>query len=284
MTERVLFADIGNTIVKWRLWDSDGWADSCWAELCEAPDKVRDSLLAWRPSALAVVASVSAGAVSEVHSVRSCVAGRDAAMQGMVSVLAVAAEFVELAEEARVPLFLAGRDFPIPIPTEYRDPTEMGLDRLCSAFAARQLFGAPVVTASAGTCLTVEAVDVRGVVVGGAIAAGVSAMAKGLGEAVPHLRPFLEDAMRSDVAALELGRSTAENLALGLWMGAAAALDRLVAMARAAVGQEAPVVLTGGDAAAFARLCRSEVKVCERLVLEGLRLAYENRFGRGPRE
>lgn len=280
MTGRVLFADVGNTAVKWRLWTGSEWGDACWMEPEKAVQKAGCLLDKWRPGTLVAVASVSMRTAQDGYPVYRHGARQPQSEETPRNIMVVAAALAETADQARIPCLLAGCDFAIPIQTAYHDPNEVGLDRLCSAFAASNLVGKPVVTASAGTCLTVEAVDARGVLVGGAIAAGVGAMAHGISEGAPHLRPFVEDALRADATTLVLGRSTFENIALGLWLGAAAVLDRLIAAARAVVGPGAPVVLTGGDAHKIAPLCQTQVDVVDYLVLEGLRLAYQSHLAR----
>lgn len=281
MSGRILFADIGNTMVKWRLWNG-GWGDLWWTEPPEAPEKAEVCVRQWKCAALVSVASAPIRAILDAYCDLRYGAPQPSAKKVSEGVLALAVQLAQATARASVPFLLAGRDFAIPMPTDYEDPKEIGADRLCAALAGREIFGAPVVTASAGTCITVEAVDGRGVLIGGAIAAGVGAMAKGIGQAVPHLRESLGAALFAVPTAGAVGRSTAQNLALGLWLGAAGILDRLIAAARAAVGSEAPVILTGGDAHRLAPLCETKVEVFDHLVLDGLRFAYEAYIAQGP--
>ncbi|MCX7597394.1 MAG: type III pantothenate kinase [Armatimonadetes bacterium] len=282
MSGRVLFGDIGNTVVKLRLRDGGHWRDLLWGEPGEATEKTKHLLGEQRPSALVMVASAPVRALLDTYPICQEALRELPIEETGCRVLALVAQLADVAGRACTPCLVAGRDFPVSVPTAYHDPGELGVDRLCAAFAASHLFGVPVVTASAGTCLTVEAVDERGVLVGGAIAAGVGAMARGIIGAVPHLECYVDAAVRAGVSTVDLGRSTAENLVLGLWLGAAATLDRLIAAARAVVGMKAPVVLTGGDAHKLAPLCQTKVEIFEHLVLEGLRLAYETHLSQGP--
>lgn len=281
MSRRVLFVDIGNTMVKWRLWDGE-WGEPVGTELQAAAKDAGEFLRDWQPSAVVSVASAPGRTVLDACRRLRQGSARPRSAEAPEGVLELAARVAQIADRVCVPFLLAGCDFAIPMPTEYQDPKEIGVDRLCAALAGRHLFGLPVVTASAGTCITVEAVDGRGVLVGGAIAAGIGAMAKGIGEAVPHLCSCLDGALSADATTLAVGRSTVENLALGLWLGAAAILDRLIAAARSAIGRQAPVILTGGDAQRLAPLCETKVEVFDHLVLEGLRLAYDFYLAQRP--
>ena len=176
------------------------------------------------------------------------------------------------AEDVR--LLAARRDFPIPVETMYEDPSEIGADRLCNALAAMDWVGKPVISASAGTCLTVEAMDAEGVLIGGAICSGVMTAAAGIGLRVPHLKEKALEATQPPQTPA-LGRSTVENLRIGLWLEAAAAMQRLITLAREALGVDAPVVLTGGDASTLAQLMSIPVSVVRELTLEGVRIAFE---------
>lgn len=245
----VLFASIGNTNVRWAVGEAGGPLGT--------PGVA--------PAAYAATALTSAAGRAGAHLV--------------VAVVSAAAlgDAVEEALTAGGRSFLrAGRDVPIPIETRYRDPAEIGADRLCNALAARETHGAPVVSGSAGTCLTVEAVDEHGVLLGGAIAAGVPAAMTGLRARVPHLAEAVVEAARAPDPVPELGRSTVENIALGLWLGAAAAMDALLDRARRVLGGDVSVVLTGGDAPALVRWMRTEVAVSPDLTLDGARLAFEH--------
>jgi type III pantothenate kinase len=82
------------------------------------------------------------------------------------------------------------------------------------------------------------------------------------------------EALRSGEAPPAIGRSTAENLALGLAAEVRGTVDALVAAMCEEVG-DAPVIATGGDAELAAQLGASFDRVEPRLVLEGLRVVDE---------
>lgn len=70
-----------------------------------------------------------------------------------------------------------------------------------------------------GTCITAQALDAEGTLVGGVIAGGLEAQVAGIRATVPHLREPVDAALellRSGEEAPRMGRSTVENLAAGL--------------------------------------------------------------------
>lgn len=243
-----LFADIGNTTVSWAVWSGSAWA---------GPRQVR-------PAASAPVALRAAA--------------RQAGASAVVAVVSSPANGSRVEEAIRadgLEFQQVRRDFPIPIQTAYLDPSQLGADRLCNALAASHLLGTPVVSASAGTCLTVEAVDASGVLAGGAIAAGVATAAAGIGLRVPHLTDPARAAAQRPPDRPAPGRTTEENLRYGLWLSAAATMDAFLAMAREAVGQGAPAVVTGGDAKTISSLMQTAVRVEPDLTLIGVKLAFD---------
>jgi type III pantothenate kinase len=170
------------------------------------------------------------------------------------------------------PVQVVGRDFTGGIPVGYRDPGQLGADRLATATAAAHLHGIPCVVVSAGTCLTCEAISADGVLVGGAIAPGLPAYLQGLAAAVPHL-PEPELQPGAEVALP--GKTTEQNLVLGLYLSLAGAADRLATAVREAVGRDATLVLTGGDAGIVERFSLLQWRSDPLLDLEGLRIIYD---------
>jgi type III pantothenate kinase len=170
------------------------------------------------------------------------------------------------------PVWVIRRDFDGGIPAAYRDPREIGADRMASATAAARLHGSPSVVVSAGTCLTCEAISAEGKLIGGAIAPGLPAYRAGLAQVTPHLP---RDFVLSADGPLSPGQTTRGNLALGISLSLAGAADRLAAAMREAVGADARLLLTGGDAKLIARFSALDWTVVPLLTLEGLRIIYD---------
>jgi len=179
-----------------------------------------------------------------------------------------------LAEAARLvagaaPLFL-GADLDLRMPVRYEPPASLGADRLANAVAARALHGAPVIVVDCGTATKIEAVDARGVYLGGAIAPGIRSAADAL-----FRRAALLDEVPLEAPARAIGGSTREALQSGIVLGAAASIEGLVARFRDELGVQAPVVGTGGLLEIVAPACPVISEREPALTLHGIRLAWE---------
>ena len=154
------------------------------------------------------------------------------------------------------------------INTEY--PAEVGPDLIMNAYAARHLYGAPVIVVSFGTATSFSAVSAQGEFEGVSIAPGIIASAEAL---------FLSTASLPQVALklprTAIGKNTIKSLQSGLVFGFAALVDGLVSRIQGELGGGARVVATGG----LADLIVPETTVIEAiepdLALIGLRLVYD---------
>jgi type III pantothenate kinase len=171
---------------------------------------------------------------------------------------------------------VAGKDFPVPLRTDVREPEQVGVDRLLSALAAYRRANGACVVVDFGTAITVNSVSREGVFLGGAILPGLGMMARALAG---------ETALLPEITVPEtadgIGKSTEEAIAAGLLHGTTGAVANLVIVAGMTVGEDAAVLLTGGDAERIAAYLPSDCQeVCPDLVLEGLAIAYHERPNR----
>jgi len=174
----------------------------------------------------------------------------------------------------RGPLLLARTDFPVPIATSVDHPEQVGVDRLLAALAAWGDGGGPVIVIDVGTAVTVDTVDAAGRFLGGSILPGPSLAARALRQGTASL-PEVDLAAAPPAGAI--GRDTESAIRAGLVLGAAGAVERLVAEQRRALGGQATVVATGGglDLLRGALGCIDDVR--PDLVLEGLVTAWHAR-------
>lgn len=157
-----------------------------------------------------------------------------------------------------------------PIPLHVTEPDSVGPDRIANALAGRTLHGSPCIVVDLGTATTFDCVNKSGAFVGGAIAPG-------LGTASDEL--FRRAARLSSVELRKperaIGRTTAENLRVGVLWGYAGLVDALVRRMRGELGGRPKVVATGGLARMLAPECETVDLVDEGLTLKGLRLLWE---------
>lgn len=161
---------------------------------------------------------------------------------------------------------IVGEDCRIPIRNRYRDPKQVGADRLVNAVAARQRYGAPVIIVDFGTAITVDVVSRQGAYLGGMIAPGLEIGLEAL-VTKAALLPRIDLATPREV----LGRDTVTSMQSGVVYGYGALCDGLVAAVKAATKiRKVPVIATGGHAPFIAPYCRTVTDVDSTLTLDGL--------------
>jgi type III pantothenate kinase len=153
----------------------------------------------------------------------------------------------------------------------YRNPQEVGADRIANAIAAVQLHpGRDLLVVDFGTATTIEVVTAAGDYLGGAIMPGVGVSAETLASHTAKL-PRVEIA-RPEAA---LGRSSVESIQSGLFHGHVGAVRHLISLLtiEAFNGERPQIIGTGG----FARMFVAESLFDElnpELVLQGLKHAH----------
>lgn len=136
-------------------------------------------------------------------------------------------------------------DSRMPIAVDYATPHTLGADRKAAACGARKLCpGRPCVIVDAGTCITVDYMDACGVFGGGAIMPGIEMKFRALHTFTAKLPLYTTvDAASQPVT----GRSTQESMAAGVLTATRYAIEGFVAHYREREPDIA-VLLTGGDA------------------------------------
>src|SRR2546423_1748396 len=153
---------------------------------------------------------------------------------------------------------------------QYRDPKEVGADRIVAAMAAFKKYGGPLIIIDFGTGTTYDVVSKEGDYLGGAIAPGMGISVEALYERAARLQR-----VELKAPSTVIGRTTAESMQAGIIFGFTAQVEGMVDRIRKELGQEPRVIATGG----FAGLIAAQTPVIElvdqRLMLEGLRLIYD---------
>ncbi len=154
----------------------------------------------------------------------------------------------------------------------YRNPHEVGADRIANAIAATQRHpGRDLIVVDCGTATTFDVVTAAGDYLGGVILPGVGISAEMLASRTARL-PAVEIARPEAI----LGRSTIESIQSGLYHGHTGAIRHLTGeLTREALGGMKPVIIgTGG----FARMFEPEKlfdEIVPELVLFGLKRAEQ---------
>jgi type III pantothenate kinase len=175
------------------------------------------------------------------------------------------ARFLEWAGGLRVPVRVVGKDLPVPLRHDYREPERLGIDRLVDAHAVRRRFGGDWIVINLGTAVTVDAVTASGEFRSGAILPGLWIGLHGLARDAAQL-PEID---RLERAALPT-RSTEEAMVSGILVGLAGMVDRVAETLAGAVGIPARAVATGGDARRIAPNSTTVKEIVPGLTLLGI--------------
>jgi len=162
------------------------------------------------------------------------------------------------------------------MPILYKNPAEVGADRIVNAVAAYEKFGQamnpgrPLVVLDFGTATTFDAVSAKGEYLGGAICPGVQISADALFQRAARLP-------RIDVRkpATVVGQTTVGAMESGLFYGYVGMVEGLVRRMSDELGGNAVCVATGGLADVIAPETPVIQHVDRDLTLDGLRIVWE---------
>ena len=165
---------------------------------------------------------------------------------------------------------VVGQGIKTGMPILYKNPQEVGADRIVNAIAAYELYHCSLVVVDFGTATTFDCVSNKGEYLGGAIAPGILISSEALFGSASKL-PKVEIIKPDNV----IGKTTVQSIRSGLVFGYAALVDGLVERIKTDLGSNSRVIATGG----LARLISSESRwieaIDEDLALKGLWILHE---------
>ena len=156
----------------------------------------------------------------------------------------------------------------------YKNPAEVGADRIVNSVAAYEKYGGPLIIVDFGTATTFDVVSKRGEYLGGAIFPGVQLSLEALFKNAAKL-PRVEMAKPKRV----IGKSTTESIHSGTIYGFVSMIDGMVLKIQEELQQKARVVATGGIVDLIASETKSIDTIDPFLTLEGLRLIHQRNQG-----
>ena len=134
------------------------------------------------------------------------------------------------------------------IELDVAEPRSVGADRVLNAIAAHALYEGDLIVVDFGTATTFDVVDYSGAYKGGIIAPGINLSLDALVAAAARLPRVAIEAPESTSV---IGRTTEEQMHIGIYWGYVAMIEGLVARLAAEIGRPVTIVATGGLATLF---------------------------------
>ena len=236
-----LLIDLGNTRLKWALWDGAELHPG--GAITHAGERPLDFDSVWQQidgADAAWVASVAAPAL-------------DAQLTQSLRARGIhATQFVRSSAQA------------CGVRSAYAQPERLGIDRFLSLIAAHARAHEPTVIASCGTALTLDALAADGTHLGGLIAPAPDIMRDAL---LGHTARLGE---LGSARIVERADNTTDAVESGCWLAAAALIERFVARSVQDFGTAPALVFSGGGAQRLAELIALPSRIDAELVLRGL--------------
>ncbi len=166
------------------------------------------------------------------------------------------------------PLFV-GEDIIVPIKNNYKNPKQVGQDRLVCAYATKCLYGAPAIVIDLGTAITLDAVSKSGAYEGGIIVPGIRLSFESL---------FRKTALLPKINNIEaprklIGKDTVTSMLSGIFYGYGEMLVGLIDRISRQLKGRPRVIVTGGYLYLMKRFIAHKIHKIDRdLVFKGMAL------------
>jgi len=257
-TPTLLLVDIGNTCMVFGLYHGDTLADH-W-QLSSESNMTSDEL------ALKLRGLTAQHAMDEIRGILAA-----SVVPHLDDVLKEACSKVFGA----TPAFVGSSEVKTGMAVDYKNPREVGADRIANAVAAREQFGSPVIVMDCGTATTFDIVSPEGHYAGGLILPGIELALT----ALCHRAARLPEVSFGRTDTL-IGRDTVSSMQTGSYWGMVEALNGIIRRLHALASYEdAPVIATGGQSATVVEDISGITEHRPRLTLEGLLLLAKRHFG-----
>lgn len=259
-SRRLLVADIGNTQIVFGIFEGERlrshWRLS--SERLLTPDE-----LAW-----------------QLHGMfeQSGETARDIAGILIASVVPHLDEPLALACEricGKRPAFVGSSEVKTGMAVDYKNPREVGADRIVNAIAARELYATPAIVLDCGTATTFDIISPQGHYAGGLILPGIEIALAALCQRAAKL-PEVSIQRPQQL----IGRDTVSSMQSGSYWGAIESIAGVIRRLKAEPGYaQASVIATGGLAAQLLADLPMIDHHRPHLTLDGLRLLAQRHFG-----
>lgn len=236
-----LIVDVGNTLVKFAVFQEDELVEKLIAELSEF-EKIEKKISEKYPK------------------IKKCI---------LASVGRLPKEVVINLEKHYDVLILESH-LKFPFQNHYKTPTTMGVDRMALVAASVKLYPkSNVLIIDAGSCITYDFITDQNTYLGGAISPGIRLRYKSLHNFTANL-PLLD----TQVPEALIGDSTTSAIHSGVVNGISKEIDGIIDEYREKYS-DLTVILTGGDANFLSKQLKNSIFANSNFLLEGLNFILE---------
>jgi len=158
------------------------------------------------------------------------------------------------------------------------EPKSVGADRVLNAIAAHAAHPGDLIAIDFGTATTFDVVDYSGAYKGGIIAPGINLSLDALVAAAAKLPRIAIEAPESRSG---IGRTTEEQMHIGIFWGYVAMMEGLTARMKAEIGRPTKVIATGGLAILFDKHTDMFDAIEPDLTIQGLAMLWERSRDQG---
>jgi len=154
------------------------------------------------------------------------------------------------------------------LPIQYKNPSEVGADRIVNAVAAFHKYQTSLIVIDFGTATTFDAISEKGEYLGGAISPGIIISSEALfmkASKLPRVEIFIPPKS-------VIGKDTSNSIKAGIIYGYASLVDGMVKRMKAEMGSSPQIIATGGLADLICQVSETIEVVEQNLTLEGLRI------------
>ena len=160
-----------------------------------------------------------------------------------------------------------------PIALDVDEPHNVGADRALNAIGAHAKHDGDLIVIDFGTATTFDWVGADGAYKGGIIAPGINLSLDALVNAAAKLPRIAIEAPRDNMSVI--GRTTADQMQIGIYWGYVAMLEGLIGRMKAELGRPVKVIATGGLADLFDKHTDAFDAIEPDLTIQGLSLLHQ---------
>ena len=160
------------------------------------------------------------------------------------------------------------------MPIRYRNPFEVGADRIVNAVAAFEKYQTSLIVIDFGTATTFDAISIKGEYLGGAISPGIMIASEALyihASKLPRVEIFVPP-------ETVIGKDTENSIKAGIIYGYAGLVDGIVKRMKIEMGTGPKVIATGGLAELICSVSDTIEVVESDLTLYGLQIISDNHY------